>query len=589
MLRFNIIINAMARKLTIDRNQSSKKNISAWTIATLLFALLMMMPIISVLFGIFSDTRAVWQHLITTVLGEYISNSLILMVGVGIGVSIVGTGCAWLVTMCQFRGRSIFQWALLLPLAAPAYILAYTYTELLEYYGPVQSTLRQWLGWKTAQDYWFPNVRSMPGAILMLVLVLYPYVYLLARSAFLNQSTITLEASRSLGCTPWQGFLKVALPMARPAIIAGLALALMETLNDYGTVEFFSVPTFTVGIFRTWLGQGERSAAMQLALLLLTFVAVLVICERQSRSRQRYYQTRSTREIQRYNLQNWHQWTAIGVCILPIVLGFGVPVGVLVSMIQGSTSAKNSNSNASDGDYGTATSGEFLANASDPFWSYATNSFTLASIAAAIVVIIAVVLAYSQRLQPSRLNRWAIQGATLGYAIPGAVIAIGAMVPLGKFDNALDDWMRSQFNISTGLLLSGTIFALVFAYLVRFLAVGYGAVESSLNNIKPNLDNAARSLGLNTLQTLWQIHLPLMRSGLISAAILVFVDVMKELPVTLIMRPLNYDTLAVRVFNLASDERLAEAALPALVIIGVGLLPVLVLSWQMGTRVKTDR
>ena len=582
----------MVRKLTNFPPQVSSLSepFPIWTIVTILLALFMMLPLVSVLSSVFSDTRTVWQHLITTVLGEYILNSLILMVGVGVGVAIVGTSCAWLVTMCQFRGRSLFQWALLLPLAAPAYILAYTYTDLLEYYGPIQSLLRQWFNWKNAQDYWFPNVRSMPGAIVMFVLVLYPYVYLLARSAFSNQSSITLEASRSLGCTPWQGFLKVALPMARPAIMAGLSLALMETLNDYGTVEFFAVPTFTIGIFRTWLGQGERAAAMQLAVLLLSFIAILVILERQSRTRQRYYQTSQTTETKRYILRNWHQWAAIGICSLPIVLGFGIPVSVLAFLIKGDRASSNTNDVSGDSDYGTATSGEFLANAPDPFWGYATHSFTLAATAATIAVIIAIILAYAQRLQPSKLKGWAIQGATLGYAIPGAVIAIGAMVPLGKFDNALDSWMRSQFNISTGLLLSGTIFALVFAYLVRFLAVGYGAVESSLNNIKPNLDNAARSLGLNTLQTLFQIHLPLMRSGLISAAILVFVDVMKELPVTLIMRPLNYDTLAVRVFNLASDERLSEAALPALTIVLVGLLPVLVLSWQMGhSSIKRQR
>ncbi len=580
----------MVRKLTTSAAQVPSQSFSIWTIVTIALALLMMLPLVSVLTSVFSDTRSVWQHLITTVLGEYILNSLILMVGVGAGVAIVGTACAWLVTMCQFWGRSFFQWALLLPLAAPAYILAYTYTDLLEYYGPVQSILRQWFGWKNAQDYWFPNVRSMPGAIVMFILVLYPYVYLLARSAFSNQSSITLEASRSLGCTPWQGFVKVALPMARPAIVAGLSLALMETLNDYGTVEFFAVPTFTIGIFRTWLGQGERAAALQLALLLLSFIAVLVILERQSRNRQRFYQTSQTTEIKRYVLRNWHQWAAIGICAVPIVLGFGIPVTVLAFLIKGDRSATSTSDPSGDGDYGTATSGEFLANAPDPFWGYAIHSFTLAATAATIAVIIAIILAYGQRLQPSKLNRWAIQGATLGYAIPGAVIAIGAMVPLGNFDNALDSWMRSQFNSSTGLLLSGTIFALVFAYLVRFLAVGYGAVESSLNSIKPNLDNAARSLGLNTVKTLFQIHLPLMRSGLISAAILVFVDVMKELPVTLIMRPLNYDTLAVRVFNLASDERLSEAALPALTIVLVGLLPVLVLSWQMGnTIIKRQR
>ena len=561
-----------------------------WTIATVIIAIAMALPLFAILSGSFSDTREVWQHLIQTVLGEYIGNSLMLMLGVGLGVAIVGTGTAWLVTMCEFPGRGLFQWALLLPLSAPSYLLAYTYTDLLDFSGPVQSSLRSFFQWKTAQDYWFPNLRSVPGAIFMFVLVLYPYVYLLARSAFLNQSTVTLEASRSLGCTPWQGFTKVALPLARPAIAAGISLALMETLNDYGTVEYFSVPTFTIGIFRTWFGQGERLAASQLALLLLTFIAILVILERQSRDRQRYYQNSQRAAIaSRYSLSIWKSFGALLACALPIVLGFAVPVSVLVSLLPTPSKAGNSSgtSPSGDGDYGIARTGDFMANSGaansgDAFWSYAYNSLSLATVAAIVAVVLAIVLAYSNRLQPTRLNRWAMQAATLGYAIPGAVIAVGTMAPLGAFDNALDDWMRSTFNISTGLLLSGTMTALIFAYTVRFLAVGYGAIESSLGNIKPSLDDASRSLGLNPVRTLQKIHLPLIRSGLISAVILVFVDVMKELPVTLIMRPLNYDTLAVRVYNLASDERLDAAAFPALAIIAVGLLPVILLSVQMG-------
>ncbi len=550
-----------------------------WTIATIVIALLVCLPLLALLSGIFADTRSVWQHLIETVLGEYIGNSLILMLAVGIGVTVIGVSTAWLVTMCRFMGQRILQWALLLPLAAPAYILAYTYTDLLEYYGPVQSALRGWFGWRNAQEYWFPSVRSLPGAALMFILVLYPYVYLLARSAFLNQSNVTLEASRSLGCDPWRGFFKVALPMARPAIVAGVALALMETLNDYGTVEYFAVSTFTTGIFRTWFAQGEHLAANQLAVLLLGFILVLVLLEKGSRQRQRYYQksSRSTAQHQ-YQLKFWPSIGAIVACGLPIVLGFFVPAGVLVTLMTASTGTSTS-----DDDDRTAA----VAN-NDRLWEFGMNSFTLALTAALVAVVVAVVLAYSQRLQPHRLNRWATQVATSGYAIPGAVIAVGAMVPLGQFDNAIDALMRARFGIATGLLLSGTITALVFVYLVRFLAVGYGAIATNLDNISPNLDAAARSLGCNSGQTLWKIHRPLMSSGLISAAILVFVDVMKELPATLIMRPQNFDTLAIRVYHLASDERLAEAAAPALLIVMAGLLPVILLSIQM-SQPERDR
>jgi iron(III) transport system permease protein len=546
----------------------------AWTIASVAISLLISLPLFAILSGIFVDTRTVWHHLIQTVLGQYISNSLLLMLGVGIGVSLVGTTTAWLVTMCRFPGSNIFQWALLLPLAAPAYILAYSYTELLEYYGPIQTTLRAWFGWESARDYWFPNVRSRWGAILMLVLVLYPYVYLLARTAFLHQSRVTLEASRGLGCTPWQGFYKVALPLARPAIIAGLSLALMETLNDYGTVDFFAVPTFTIGIFRTWFAQKERLAAIQLAMLLLGFIATLVVLERWSRKHQRYYQSGSNPQtILKYELLGWRSWLAGLTCVLPIGLGFLVPAGLLLSLIL---------PNAVDDSDGATR--DFLVGAmgGDRFWRLVTNSLTLAALAAALAVIVAVILAYSKRLQPTPINQTVTQLATLGYAIPGAVIAVGTMVPLGQFDNTLDAWMRSTFGITTGLLLSGTIVALLFAYLVRFLAVAFGAVTASLENIKPNLDDASRSLGSRPGETLLKIHLPLMRGGLISATILVFVDVMKELPATLIMRPPNFDTLATRVYYLAADERLAEAAGPALTIVLVGLLPVILLSWQMG-------
>jgi iron(III) transport system permease protein len=549
-----------------------------WKIGAFMIAALLSLPIWVVLSSAFVDARSVWQHLASTVLGSYIGNSLILMAGVGVGTSLIGVSTAWLVTVCRFPGRRLFESLLLLPLAAPAYILAYTYTDLLEYAGPIQTQLRSWFGWQSAQDYWFPQVRSIFGAIVMLTLVLYPYVYLLARSAFLSQSSRLLEASCNLGCGPWQSFWRVALPLARPAIVAGLALALMETLNDFGTVEFFSVPTFTTGIYRTWFGMGERLAASQLAILLLLFIFGLIALERVSRQQQRFYQNALQGRSVSHRLSGWGMVGAMVACGLPVMLGFGVPVVVLLRLMGAGGEAV---SRDGDVDFPTAAS---ATGPSDRFWEFAYHSFLLAALTAVIAILLSIFLAYSQRLRPT--NRWATQLATLGYAVPGAVIAVGVLVPLGQFDNAVDAWSRSTFGVSTGLLLSGTIAALVFAYLVRFLAVGFGAVESSLDRIKPSLDDAARSLGCGPVATLQKVHLPLMRSGLVTGLILVFVDVMKELPATLIIRPFNFDTLAVRVYNLASDERLGEAAAPALAIVLVGLLPVLLLSWQM---VQGDR
>ncbi len=553
-----------------------------WVISTWLITLLVSLPILVVLSSVLVDTRSTWQHLASTVLATYIANSLGLMLGVGLGTAVIGVSTAWLVTLCRFPGQRLFESLLLLPLAAPAYILAYTYTELLEFYGPVQTQLRRWFGWETVHDYWFPNVRSLPGAVAMLTLVLYPYVYLLARSAFLTQSNSLLEASQNLGYSPWGSFSKVALPLARPAIVAGLSLVLMETLNDLGTVEFFSVPTFTTGIYRTWFGMGEQLAASQLAALLLVFVFGLMGLERISRRQQRYYQGagQGGRAVPRYRLTGWRSAGAFLACSLPILLGFLLPAGVLLQLVW----PGNTGSQVEGGAEADFTGGAIGLTSRDPFWQFAQHSLLLAGLTAGIAVLISVVLAYGQRLRPG--NRWATQVATLGYAVPGAVIAVGVLVPLGRFDNTLNAWSRSTLGLSTGLLLSGTIIALIFAYLVRFLAVGFGAVESSLEQIRPSLDDAAHSLGYGTIATLRKVHLPLMRSGLMTGLILVFVDVMKELPATLIVRPFNFDTLAVRVYHLASDERLAEAALPALAIVGVGLLPVVLLNWQM---VEADR
>lgn len=534
--------------------------LSPWTILVIAIAFVISTPVIAVLSNIFADAGAVWKHLAETVLWNYITNSLWLMIGVGLGVLLIGVGTAWLVTLCRFPMRWLFEWALLLPLAAPAYILAYTYTDFLDFSGPLQTALRQAFGWKLG-DYWFPNVRSLWGAILMLTLVLYPYVYLLARVAFLDQSVCTLEASRTLGCGPWRSFFKVALPLARPAIVAGLALALMETLNDFGTVQFFGVDTFTTGIYRTWFGMGERVAATQLAAFLLLFILWLILLELWSRRQNRYYQSATTqRQLPSYQLRGIRALGAWLSCFVPIGLGFLLPAGILLDM-----TLKN-----------------LSESLDERFWGFAKNSLILAVITAAIAVIIAVIMAYGLRLRSNIAMQLATRIAAMGYAVPGSVIAVGILVPIGKFDNALDAWMRSTFGISTGLLLSGTITALVFGYLVRFLAVSFSTVETSLGRIKPSLDDAARSLGLNSTSTLIKVHTPMMWGSLLTAGMLVFVDVMKELPATLIIRPFNFDTLAVRVYTLASDERLAEASGAALAIVFVGIVPVILLSLRIG-------
>lgn len=524
----------------------------------MVIALVIALPIVAVLSSLTVDVRAVWQHLAATVLATYVINSIALMTSVAIGVTILGTGAAWLVTMCRFPGDRLFTWALLLPLAAPAYILAYTYTDLLDFYGPVQTGVRSWFGWQRANQYWFPTVRSLPGAVLMLILVLYPYVYLLVRSAFLSQSVSLLEASRSLGCSPWQSFRRVALPLARPAIVAGVSLALMETLNDYATVQFFGVDTFTTGIYRTWFGLGERLAATQLSVFLLAFVLGLIWLERRSRGRAKYDQ-KSHQSGKRYPLRGTRAIAASLFCALPLLFGFLIPAGFLLQMTI-----------------------EHWNQAFDQrFWLFAINSLTVSAIAAGVAVLVGIFLAYGLRINPTRSMRFATQTAAVGYAVPGSVIAVGILVPLGLIDNAIDLWARSTLHAATGLLLSGTLFALVFAYLVRFLALSFNSIDASLTKIKPSLDDAARSLGFDATTTLFKVHVPLLWKSVLAAAILVFVDAMKELSATLIIRPFNFDTLAIHVYNLAADERLAEASGSALAIVLVGLIPVIILSKQM--------
>lgn len=530
---------------------------AAWIIPMMLVAMLVAAPVLVVVAHVFVPAGEVWAHLADTVLPRYVANSLWLMVGVGAGTLVIGVGTAWLVTMCRFPGARLFEWGLLLPLAVPAYVIAYTYTGLLDYAGPVQVTLRELFGWRSARDYWFPQVRSLGGAVTMLTLTLYPYVYMLSRAAFLEQSICVLEAGRTLGCGPWRSFRTIALPLARPAIAAGLALALMETLNDFGTVHFFAVDTFTTGIYRTWLGLGQPAVAAQLGAVLMLFIFALVLVERWSRGRARFHHTTSRyRRLPRHPLGGVRGVLAVLACFIPVFLGFLLPAGVLAKWALETASA------TVDGH----------------FFRLAANSFTLAAAAAVFAVVIALLMAYGHRLHPSRPATVAMRLASLGYAVPGSVIAVGTLLPLAWLDNSIDQWMRSTFGVATGLLLTGSIAALVYAYLVRFLAVSFNTVEASLAKITAGMEGAARTLGHGPLATLRRVHVPVMRGSIITAALLVFVDVMKELPATLIMRPFNFDTLAIRAFELASDERLTDASTPALAIVMVGIVPVVLLS-----------
>lgn len=526
----------------------------AWT--ALAIAGLFMIPVLSVLVNVFAPGPSAWRHLADTVLGSYVANTLWLVLGVGFGVSLGGVGTAWLVTMCRFPGRRVFEWTLILPLAVPAYVMAYTYTDLLQFTGPVQTLLREFTGWG-ARDYWFPEIRSLGGAIAMLTMVLYPYVYLLARGAFLEQSVCALEVSRTLGCGPWASFFRVALPLARPAIVGGVSLALMETVADFGTVSFFGVQTFTTGIVRTWFSLGDRVAAAQLSAALLGVVLAVLLAERWSRGRARYYHTSGRyRHLPHHTLTGWRAGLAFAFCLFPVVLGFLLPGAILLDM----------SIEAGDAQFGPR------------FLRLAFNSFTLAAVTAVLAVMVAVIMAYGVRLDPGRITVAANRVAALGYAVPGTVIAVGVLIPFAIFDNALDGWMRARFGVSTGLLLTGTIAALVFAYLVRFLAISLNTVEASLGKIKPSMDDAARSLGAGAGGTLLRVHAPIMWGSLLTAGLLVFVDVMKELSATLIMRPFNFDTLAVQAYNLASDERLTEASTASLAIVAVGVLPLILLS-----------
>lgn len=533
--------------------QKSKNKL--WTFFTLLIAAWIAMPVIYILLSLIGPADPAWDHIKTTVLPDYIKNTLLLMFLVGVFSTLIGVSTAWFVAATEFPGRGFFSWALVLPLASPGYIIAYIYTDLLDFSGPVQSFLRQTTGWEYG-DYWFPEIRSLTGAAVMLSLVLYPYIYLLARISFRQNSSTLFDAARNLGAGSVRIFFRVALPLARPAIIGGVTLVMMETLADFGVVEFFGVPTFSTGIFRVWFAMGEQQTALKLAAMMLIVVVALLFLEKAGYPERTRVSFAGDYGDWSIKLSPFIKSLAFLICFLPLLLGLGVPMMVLAY-------------------YAITVGDPMLTNG---FGTYVWNSLSVAGAATVITVFLAVFLSYAERINPTPSVRYGIRFATLGYALPGTILAIGLLGPISGFDHFLADFLNEGLGIQSGLLLTGTVAMLIYAYVIRFLTVAYNGSSSGFGQIPLKYDAVARSLGASRWRLAVRIHLPLLKGAVTAAAMLVFVDVMRELPATLMLRPFNFETLSTRVYRLASDERIGEASTAAIVIIVIGLIPVFILN-----------
>lgn len=528
-----------------------------WSVGAALIAAIVLAPILAVVWIAFNPTDNIWPHLLSTTLPRYLGTTAVLMLSVGVLSGMVGTGAAWIIARYRFPLSGWLEWLLLLPLAIPAYVGAYALVDLMEYSGPVQTAMRGLMGWQSARDYWFPEIRSLGAAIIVLTAALYPYVYLLARAAFREQSGATEEVAMSLGAGAFSRFRRVGLPLARPAIAAGMAVVMMETVNDFGTVDYFAVQTLTTGIFSVWLESNNAGGAAQIASVVLVMVILLVTLEKISRRRSRFFNLSTRhRANERTRLHGWQGIIALVACFIPFAMGFVLPAGVILSHALGNAERW-----------------------ADPgLLQSLVNTLMVGGIAAALTVLAAIFMVYGVRLSGRQLPRLLLPLTTIGYAAPGAVLGVGILIPLAALDNFMADMIETVTGIDIGLILTGSAFALVLAYGVRFFAIAQGAADAAMGRIAPSLPMAARSLGRSRGQVLRQIYFPLIKGSIGSALLLVFVDCVKELPATLLLRPFNFNTLATRVHDQASLENLGDAAPAAVLVILVGLAAVALLA-----------
>lgn len=542
--------SASTRKRSFSFPTSNHHASHGWRLIPFLVAALVLIPVGTVVSSLFTPTSEVWQHLAETTLPDLLVNTFWLALGVFAGVILLGVSLAWFTAVCEFPGRKFFSWALLLPFAMPAYVTAFVALGLFDYIGPVQTALRDWLG---PDLFWFPNVRGRAGVIIVMILAFYPYVYLLARNAFLTQGKRSLEAAQSLGFNRTQGFFRVALPMARPWIAGGAMLALMETLADFGTVAVFNYDTFTTAIYKAWFAMFSLPAASQLASLLIVIVFAMIFIEQQLRSRIRYAEVRQSARADLIALAGWRGWAVTGFASATLFLAFVLPVAQLAVW----------------------TTRVFAHDFDQRYLEFLWHSLVLSGFAALLTCSVALLMIYAARRHPGRATRAAVRVSTLGYALPGTVLAVGIFIPIAWLDNQLGEVAMQLFHVETGLLIQGTLATMLIAYMTRFLAVSYSPIDSAMQRITNSIDEAAMGLGLSGWSALRRIHLPMLRSGIFTAATLVFVDVMKEMPITLMTRPFGWDTLAVRIFEMTSEGEWEQAALPAVALVLAGLLPLI--------------
>ncbi|MCF7363036.1 iron ABC transporter permease [Vibrio diazotrophicus] len=527
-----------------------------WKTSSVVLAALLVLPILAIFFTAVGHTDDVFAHLMATVMPTYAQNTIVLVVSVMALSLLFGIPSAWIMAMCKLPGEKILQWALVLPLAIPGYIVGYIFTGWFDYAGPVQVWLRELTGWQ-AGEYWFPDIRSLTGASLVLALVLYPYVYLLCRATFMEQNVSLLQSARLLKCTPWESFRRISLPLARPSIAVALSLVAMETIGDFGTVNYFAISTLTTAVYDTWLNYSNLNAAAKISAIMLVIVLLLLSAERYSRRKQKLYQTQfNSHEDFRYDLSGWKKWLALFWCWGLVATAFIFPLMQLISYAYT----------------------YFEQSWTEEFRQYALNSLKVSLTAAIVAVSVALVLNFYARLKQNRTSVALMRLSSMGYAVPGTVLAIGVMVPVLTLDHTVNDIAKVMQWGRPGLIFSGTMFAIIFAMLVRFSAVAIGSIESSLNKVSPSLDMAARTMGCQSNSMLWRVHFPLVRRGALIAGLLVFIESMKELNASLLLRPFNFETLATYVYNYASDEHLELAALPAVLLVLVGLIPLVIVN-----------